>query len=358
MELFPCLVSGRSKKDNLRKSYSPKKNNANPIAEYSTLYPETNSASASGKSNGCRFVSAKHDIKKLKRRGKRGKQYHTVFCAKTIEIKFKDKNKINNNFGCDRKVSREKPEREQSFRGKPRVSTAQDKKPFNKRSFKPGHYAPVEQSKEGHVLLLQKTWSFQARLQEAEERSGKRPTTPVEEGPDVDTVFKPELTGYPWSVNRTPFRCEGSKRGDVSTAVEVITRAEDRDRQVDLTASLFTLLKKKNLRNSKITLNASQLNNFKELMKRLKDTPVLHLPDFTKQMHLRTDASQFAVGGVLFQVVDGAERPIAFTSRKMKSAKLKYPNQQQELLAIVNALAAFQIYCLNPIKKKLNDNMM
>lgn len=32
--------------------YSARKNNANPIAEYSTLYPDTNSASASGKSNG------------------------------------------------------------------------------------------------------------------------------------------------------------------------------------------------------------------------------------------------------------------------------------------------------------------
>jgi len=32
--------------------YSAKKKSANPIAEYSTLYPETNSASASGRSNG------------------------------------------------------------------------------------------------------------------------------------------------------------------------------------------------------------------------------------------------------------------------------------------------------------------
>ncbi|KAG3231195.1 hypothetical protein PI124_g23711 [Phytophthora idaei] len=31
----------------------------------------------------------------------------------------------------------------------------------------------------------------------------------------------------------------------------------------------------------------------------------------------------------------------------MKSTELKYPTQQQELLAIVNALAAFRIYCLD-----------
>jgi hypothetical protein len=39
--------------------YSARKNNANAIAEYSTLYPATSSASASGKSNGALFVSAK-----------------------------------------------------------------------------------------------------------------------------------------------------------------------------------------------------------------------------------------------------------------------------------------------------------
>jgi len=59
--------------------YSAKKNKANPIAEYSTLYPDTNSASASGRSKGCRFVSANAQIKNKKNIGKRGKAYHTVF---------------------------------------------------------------------------------------------------------------------------------------------------------------------------------------------------------------------------------------------------------------------------------------
>lgn len=44
-------------------AYSAKKNKAKLIAEYSTLYPETNSASASGKSKGALLVSAKAEIK-------------------------------------------------------------------------------------------------------------------------------------------------------------------------------------------------------------------------------------------------------------------------------------------------------
>ncbi|GMF51055.1 unnamed protein product [Phytophthora fragariaefolia] len=54
-------------------------------------------------------------------------------------------------FGGDSKTNREKPEREQRFRGKPRANHPRDKKPFSKRSFKPGHYAPTEKDKEGHV---------------------------------------------------------------------------------------------------------------------------------------------------------------------------------------------------------------
>ncbi|KAJ8524886.1 hypothetical protein ON010_g16230 [Phytophthora cinnamomi] len=114
-----------------------------------------------------------------------------------------------------------------------------------------------------------------------------------------------------------------------------------------LTASMFNLLKKKTKRNAKIHFDDEQLKNFKELKRRLCNPPVLYLPDFTLPMHIRTDTSKFAVGGVLFQVVDGVERPIVYTSRKMKSAELNYPTQQQELLAIVHALAAFRIYCLD-----------
>jgi len=52
--------------------YSAKKNKAKPILAYSTLKPETNSDSASGRSNGALFVSAKIDIKNIIKIGKKG----------------------------------------------------------------------------------------------------------------------------------------------------------------------------------------------------------------------------------------------------------------------------------------------
>ncbi|OWZ12276.1 Retrotransposon nucleocapsid protein [Phytophthora megakarya] len=45
------------------------------------------------------------------------------------------------------------------------------------------------------------------------------------------------------------------------------------------------------------------------------------------------------------QVVNGIERPIAYTNRKMNPAD--YPTQRQALLAIVHAFAAFRIYFLD-----------
>ena len=71
-------------------AYSPKKNQAKPIPEYSTLYPETNSASASGKSKGCRFVSANADTQNIKNIGNKGIKNQIYFCAYTISVKLKE----------------------------------------------------------------------------------------------------------------------------------------------------------------------------------------------------------------------------------------------------------------------------
>lgn len=63
--------------------YSARKKRAKPIAEYSTLYPETSSASASGRSKGWRFVSASVVMKNTMRTGKRGNISHRFFCVST-----------------------------------------------------------------------------------------------------------------------------------------------------------------------------------------------------------------------------------------------------------------------------------
>ncbi len=68
--------------------YSAKKKSAKPILEYSTLKPDTNSDSASGKSNGARFVSARILIRNIINSGKKGTIKKTKFWKATMLIKF------------------------------------------------------------------------------------------------------------------------------------------------------------------------------------------------------------------------------------------------------------------------------
>ncbi|KAF1329279.1 Retrovirus polyprotein, partial [Globisporangium splendens] len=96
-----------------------------------------------------------------------------------------------------------------------------------------------------------------------------------------------------------------------------------------------------------VILDDRQFACFEELKRRLSSPPVLKLPDFTKPFGIRMDASNFAVGGVLFQKEGGLEYPIAYTGRKMKAAELNYPVREQELLAIMHALRVWRVYLLD-----------
>ncbi|KAL2245998.1 UNVERIFIED_CONTAM: Transposon Tf2-11 polyprotein [Sesamum indicum] len=70
--------------------------------------------------------------------------------------------------------------------------------------------------------------------------------------------------------------------------------------------------------------------------------PVLALPDMSKPFVVETDASDFALGGVLMQ--DG--HPVAFESRKLKDAERRYSVHEKELLAVVHCVRLWRHYLL------------
>lgn len=74
--------------------YSARKKRANPLAEYSTLYPDTSSASASGRSNGWRLVSASVVMKKITKIGRSGTPYQREDWPSTMLEKFRVPEKI------------------------------------------------------------------------------------------------------------------------------------------------------------------------------------------------------------------------------------------------------------------------
>ncbi|CAL2255823.1 unnamed protein product [Prunus armeniaca] len=69
---------------------------------------------------------------------------------------------------------------------------------------------------------------------------------------------------------------------------------------------------------------------------------VLRLPNLSKPFEVHTDASDFAIGGVLMQ--DG--HPLAFESRKLNDTEQMYTVQEKEMTAVVHCLLTWRHYLL------------
>ena len=87
-----------------------------------------------------------------------------------------------------------------------------------------------------------------------------------------------------------------------------------------------------------------QQKAFDTLKHSITSAPVLILPerDGTRPYVIATDASGFAVGATLMQDQGQGLQPLAFMSKKMLDAERNYPVHEQELLAIIVALKAWE----------------
>ena len=85
--------------------------------------------------------------------------------------------------------------------------------------------------------------------------------------------------------------------------------------------------------------------HFENLKAKLARITELTLPDPTREYVIATDASSVGVGGVLMQPDNvGKLKPLAFYSRQMRGAELRYPIYEQELLAIKECLIHWRCY--------------
>lgn len=75
-------------------------------------------------------------------------------------------------------------------------------------------------------------------------------------------------------------------------------------------------------------MNAQQLEAFNILKTKLTSPPVLADSDFFEPFHVNVYASDFAVGGCLFQLDEnGNENVIAFGGRKLSKPEMGYPTR-------------------------------
>lgn len=87
-----------------------------------------------------------------------------------------------------------------------------------------------------------------------------------------------------------------------------------------------------------------QQQAFEELRDKLCAKPILQYPDFTKPFILTTDASGFAIGGILSQGDIGKDLPVTYTSRLLNQAEQNYSTIEKELLAIIYCTKHFRPY--------------
>lgn len=115
---------------------------------------------------------------------------------------------------------------------------------------------------------------------------------------------------------------------------------------------LTTLLKK----DEPFLWQGEQEAAFTELRDTLCVEPLLQHPDFTRPFVLTTDASGYAIGGILSQGDIGKDRPIAYASRLLNQAEQNYSTIEKELLAIVYCSNHFRPYLYGTRFKLVTDH--
>ncbi|UTT90251.1 hypothetical protein NDA17_003597 [Ustilago hordei] len=83
-------------------------------------------------------------------------------------------------------------------------------------------------------------------------------------------------------------------------------------------------------------------DTFHKLIQAFTSAGVLQHFDYHLPTRLETDASDFAIAGVLKQEHEGRWHPVAFYSRKMSSAEKNYEIHDKELLAVVACLTQWR----------------
>nr|GEU48048.1 hypothetical protein [Tanacetum cinerariifolium] len=83
---------------------------------------------------------------------------------------------------------------------------------------------------------------------------------------------------------------------------------------------------------------------FNILKKKLKEDPILVVPEWNLPFELMCDASDFAIGAVLGQRKTKHFQPIHYASKMMTGAQIHYTTTEKEMLAVVYAFEKFWPY--------------
>ncbi|GJR90733.1 reverse transcriptase domain-containing protein [Tanacetum coccineum] len=83
---------------------------------------------------------------------------------------------------------------------------------------------------------------------------------------------------------------------------------------------------------------------FNILKEKLTSAPIIISPNWNEPFELMCDASDFVVGAVLGQGIDGKFKPIYYASKTLNNAQEHYTTTKKELLAVVFSFDKFRQY--------------
>ena len=110
----------------------------------------------------------------------------------------------------------------------------------------------------------------------------------------------------------------------------------------DLTEPLTRLLRK----GSVWRWGSLERKHFDQIKAVLAKATLLHHPVPEQQFYIECDASDVGIGGVLFQMVEGSKRIVAYMSRSLLERERRYSTPEKELLGVVEALRKWRVLLL------------
>jgi RNase H-like domain found in reverse transcriptase len=84
----------------------------------------------------------------------------------------------------------------------------------------------------------------------------------------------------------------------------------------------------------KVEWTKESLEAFASIKNEVAKCTTMHFINETDPIFLHTDASEYGIGGYLFQLVDGKEHPIAFVSKSLSLSQIRWAVIQKEAYAI------------------------
>ena len=115
----------------------------------------------------------------------------------------------------------------------------------------------------------------------------------------------------------------------------------------NIVSPLFQMLKGMQQKRTSLIWSPEGIEAFDTLRQRISNCPLLTFPHPTSTVILRTDASNYGIGGVLFQTIDTTDYPIAFVSKSLTDIQLRWSVIQKEAFAI--------FYCCTTLDYLLRD---